>query len=299
MKLIKIAGGKYSAVINLSRGANAISLRYGDLPILREPKNLDEKPDSDYLYGMPLLFPVNRIEGGEFTFEGRKYSFGINEKKSGCYLHGILHSREFLLIESGESYVKAALNSDEGEIYEGFPHAFGIEFTYSLSDSGLDVRCEVFNRSDENMPSLIGYHTTFNSLLGENVLAKVPIKCEFERNMTVYLPNGKMPEPDSVTKKLSDGSFCPLSEPISRHYLADDGAITLEGGNIKIVYENCPELSYRLIYNGEAEEYICLEPQNCLINGVNKEIGEDAKKYDIIPPRSSIVYTSKIYITER
>ena len=298
MKLIKIAAGKYAAVINLSRGANAISLRYGELPILREPPSFDEKPDSDYLYGMPLLFPVNRIEGGEFTFEGRKYSFGINEKKTRCYIHGTVHSRDFQLIKSTESSVKAALYSEKGEIYEGFPHAFGIELTYSLSESGLDIICEVFNRSDENMPSLIGYHTTFNTLLGENTLARVPIKREFERNMSVYLPNGIMPDPDSVTIRLNDGSFCPLGEPISRHYLADDGNITLEGGNIKMVYENCPELSYRLIYNGAADGYICLEPQNCLINGVNKEIG-GAKKYDIIPPHSSIVYTSKIYITER
>ena len=299
MKLIKIAGGKYSATVNLSRGANAISLRYGEIPILREPPNFDEKPDSDYLYGMPLLFPVNRIEGGEFTFEGRKYSFGINEKKTGCYLHGTIHSREFQLIESSENSVKAALYSGEGEIYEGFPHAFGIELTYSLSEGGLDIRCEVFNRSDKNMPCLIGYHTTFNALLGENALARVPIKREFERNMAVYLPNGVTPEPDSVTAGLNGGTFCPLGEPISRHYMADDGDITLEGGEIKTVYENCRELSYRLIYNGAADEYICLEPQNCLINGVNKEIGGDAKKYDIIPPKSSIIYTSKIYITER
>ena len=139
MKLIKIAAGKYAAVINLSRGANAISLRHGELPILREPPSFDEKPDSDYLYGMPLLFPVNRIEGGEFTFEGRKYSFGINEKKTGCYIHGTVHSRDFQLIESTESSVKAALYSKKGEIYEGFPHAFGIELTYSLSESGLDI----------------------------------------------------------------------------------------------------------------------------------------------------------------
>ena len=36
--------------------------------------------DIVYLYGMPILFPVNRIENGIFDFEGRHYVFPIVAK---------------------------------------------------------------------------------------------------------------------------------------------------------------------------------------------------------------------------
>ena len=67
MNIYEITSGEYSAKINLSRGANCISLRnmrYHAL-ILREPDYSSEL-DNPYLYGMPILFPVNRIDGGCF-----------------------------------------------------------------------------------------------------------------------------------------------------------------------------------------------------------------------------------------
>lgn len=65
MNIIEIKSNTYTAKINLSRGGNCISL-YNvehDAHILREPDytNLD----SPFLYGMPILFPVNRISGGQ------------------------------------------------------------------------------------------------------------------------------------------------------------------------------------------------------------------------------------------
>ena len=74
MDIKRISCDGYEAYINLSRGANCISLRKNDFTILREPpQNYDL--DNPYLYGMPILFPVNRIEGAEFEFEGRHYQF--------------------------------------------------------------------------------------------------------------------------------------------------------------------------------------------------------------------------------
>ena len=69
-KLINLSGGGYSAVINLNRGANCISLRHeSGAVILREPEDPDVL-DNPYLYGMPILFPVNRIDNGCFTVAG-------------------------------------------------------------------------------------------------------------------------------------------------------------------------------------------------------------------------------------
>ena len=64
-KIIEIKSGNYISKINLSRGANCISLinKKYNANILREP-NYQSKIENPYFYGMPILLPVNRIENG-------------------------------------------------------------------------------------------------------------------------------------------------------------------------------------------------------------------------------------------
>ena len=71
----------YSAKINISRGANCIELKNSKYiaSILRKPDYTKEL-DTPYLYGMPVLFPVNRISGGKFEFEKREYKV-VNENQ--------------------------------------------------------------------------------------------------------------------------------------------------------------------------------------------------------------------------
>ena len=70
MRIIELKSNNYRAKINLSRGANCISLKNTEYngDILREPDY--DNLDNPYLYGMPILFPPNRISGGKFEFEG-------------------------------------------------------------------------------------------------------------------------------------------------------------------------------------------------------------------------------------
>lgn len=74
--IYEIKSGHYTALINLSRGGNCMSLRNSkyEADILREPDYTKEL-DNPYLYGMPILYPINRISDGRFEFEGRNYVF--------------------------------------------------------------------------------------------------------------------------------------------------------------------------------------------------------------------------------
>ena len=111
-----ITFGDWSGVIDLAHGANCISLRNSryDANLLREPPEGGEL-DNPYLYGMPILFPVNRIENGRFEFEGREYCFPINEPSTGCHLHGELHRMPFELVEESESRVVCCFRAEKGE----------------------------------------------------------------------------------------------------------------------------------------------------------------------------------------
>ena len=262
----------YSAQVNLSRGANCISLRHRKYRarILREPDSSREV-DNPYLYGMPILFPVNRIEGGEFEFEGRTYHFPVNEPETGCHLHGELHKMEFALLEKSDNRLLCSYRADVKAPYLNFPHEFEIRMEYELREDGFHHRTEIKNNSADNMPVFLGFHTTFQALFtrGSNALKK--------------------------------GDFSPFACAISRHYRSTKGGrmvIYDEKQNLSVVYENDVKYNFRLIYNGNADEYICLEPQNCLANCPNAPFSREEAGFDYLAPGESKTYTSAIYISE-
>ena len=302
MDIKRISGGGYVAYINLSRGANCISLRHEPTSsvILREPPKSYEL-DNPFLYGMPILFPVNRIENARFEFEGRQYVFPLNEPERNCHLHGTLHEKEFRISELTDSSLEAVFEA-EYEEYLGFPHKFEIRIKYSLSDGGFDKTVTVINHSDENMPCLLGFHTTFNARpFGKGVKTRVllDIEREYERNMENCLPTGVCPAPDRITTELTSGTFDPCSEPISRHYLAGGRLrINILSDKLGIHYENSSNLPFRLVYNREAKEFICLEPQTSLANSPSSPFTREEAGFSYIAPHSEKIFTSKIKIVE-
>ena len=304
---LRLSGGGYTAVIDLRRGANCTSLRHEgyDARILREPV-APWPGDNPFLYGMPILFPVNRISGGSFCFEGRQYTFPINEPATGCHLHGKLHETAFTLLDKQENRLLCSCAVAENSLYPGFPHAFEIRMEYALDRDGMHQRTEIINRSHTNMPVLLGFHTTFNTCFGMNssgrdIRVQAQIAEEYARNMKTYLPTGEKPAFDSVSNALNTGTFDPCSAPTSRHYRSTPGGrMVLYDGekDLSVVYENDEKFRFRLIYNGDASGYICLEPQTCLANCPNAPVSREEGGFGYIAPGASETYLSKIMITE-
>lgn len=249
---------------------------------------------------MPVLYPVNRIENGSFVFENRKYSFPINEPKTNCHIHGLLHEAQFSAVQVNESCIDCCY---EGQ-YADCQQKFRMELYYEISDSGLLQETTVTNLSDEDMPVFLGFHTTFNVPFvnnsdAKNIMVYVDSDLEVQRNMNTYLPTGKFPDPDEVTQNLKNGSFVSYGNPISRHYKAgESGLMEIYDvkNKLKVVYENDKKFGWRLIYNGNGEDYICLEPQTCMVNCQNSELDRSFTGFDCIKPGLSKKYVSKIYI---
>lgn len=298
--IITLTCGQMTAKINASRGANCISLRHEGhkVKILREP-DYDKGIDNPYLYGMPILFPVNRIEGGTFTFEGRHYCFPINEPNTNCHLHGVVHETPFAIVRQTDTEAVFRLEVAERE---GFPHKHTIELSYLLTENGLSLTTAITNHSETNMPCFLGFHTTFNVPFAEcsdskQVRVLADVTDLVERNMANYLPTGQILEDDVHTKEMQAGCFPALKLPMSRHYRAfGENRIQLidnEKG-FRVVYENSPDLAWRLFYNGNADAYICLEPQTCLVNCQNLPYDHDYSGFQWIAPGAARTYRSEI-----
>ena len=298
----KISFGEWSALIDLAHGANCVSLRnlrYG-AKLLRELPETEEA-DNPYLYGMPILFPVNRIEGGRFEFEGREYVFPINEPSTGCHLHGELHRLPFECVEKSNSGISCRFRTESGG-YLGFEHAFEIIMEYDLNENGFYHTVTLTNLSDKNMPVFLGFHTTFNTLFAsdsrpENIRVFADIDEEYERNMNInYLPTGNIPEVDDVSLALAKGEYRPFDSKISRHYRGH-GVMMLTDieKRVRMVYENDPKYAFRLIFNGGDEGYICLEPQTCLANCQNSPFSREESGFDFLKIGESNTYRSRIF----
>lgn len=304
MKIEQIAGGGYTASIHLSRGANCISLRHETLGVslLREP-DYSRELDNPYLYGMPVLFPVNRISGGRFEFDGRVYELPINEEKTGCTLHGELHAMEFRVDEQNADSITCSYRSNGDYAY--MPHDFSLRIQYSLSAEGMHQKTTVINHSDCRMPLFLGFHTTFNLAFAKNgkpehCLVFADIAQEIERNMTVYLPTGKVPEFDAVSRNLSRGALDPTVGAVSRHYRAAGGGkmgIFDPDAKLLLRYENDEKFGWRLIYNGDGTQYICLEPQTCMANCPNSPFDREFTGFSWLEPGEEREFISHISCT--
>ena len=303
--MIGIQCDDYTAQVDLKHGANCISLRNKkyDAEILHEPPANGEL-DNPYLYGMPILFPVNRIENGVFEFEGREYRFPINESATGCHLHGELHRIPFECVEATEHRLVCRYRAKSGE-YLDFPHAFEILQEYELTARGLSHTVTVTNLSDSNMPLFLGFHTTFNTRFTadgciEDICAFADIAEEFERNMAVdYLPTGVKPSFDAVSEALARGNYKPVSGKISRHYRGNGKmSLTDVKKGLRMVYDSDEKFGFRLIFNGGDEGYICLEPQTCLANCQNAPFPRSETGFDWIEAGKSKKYRSSIYLEE-
>lgn len=297
--IITLTCGQMTAKINASRGANCISLRHEGhkASILREPDY--EHFDNPYLYGMPILFPVNRIEGGSFTFEGRQYSFPINEPNTNCHLHGIVHETPFEVVKQTENEAIFRLNVAERK---GFPHNHTISLSYLLTETALSVTAAVTNHSQENMPCFLGYHTTFRVPFTEgadpkNTFVLADVSHLVERNMENYLPTGRILADDEHTEQMQEGTFPALKLPMSRHYRSfGEHRIRLmdKEKGLQVVYENDPDLGWRLFYNGNADAYICLEPQTCMVNCQNSDYDPAFSGFAFVAPGETKTYRSEI-----
>lgn len=297
--IITLTCGQMTARINASRGANCISLRHAGhkAAILREPDY--EHFDNPYLYGMPILFPVNRIEGGAFTFEGREYTFPVNEPNTGCHLHGVVHETAFEVVEQTETKAVFRLDVEERK---GFPHKHTIELSYSLSETGLSITTAITNHAAENMPCFLGYHTTFRVPFIEgadpkNIFVQADVTDLVERNLETYLPTGRILPDDEHTAEMQNGQFPALKLPMSRHYRAFGQEriqlIDTEAA-LKVVYENGADMGWRLFYNGNADEYICLEPQTCMVNCQKLPYDHSFSGFAFLAPGERREYHSEI-----
>ncbi len=295
---VTIRGGGYEASFRSDLGGNCYRLVNEGLgaDILRHPEDEEQLFSEIFLFGNAILFPPNRISGASFEFEGRKYVFPLNERSTGCHLHGELYKTRFEVEELSESSVTFSYECRAGE-YLGFPHAFRIRRIYTLDERGLTECTEMCNLSGLNMPYMLAFHTTFNLPFvcgGEGASLKMPVGREQLRNEK-YLPTGEYAKGRERERALSDGSYRLSQSAVSALYesAASDTVITDEKTGRKIVYSASNEYGYRLLWQRVGGAFVVTEPQTSAIDLFHLDTPPSENGLIVIPPNSSVrTYTA-------
>lgn len=263
----------YEAWIDME-GASCIRLARPSLGLesLRTPEGAVENP---FLYGMPPLFPPNRIRDGRFSFAGQPYQLPVNEPERGCFLHGTLHGEPFMLAEYSAG--RAVLTYREGAgKYLGFPHAFHMEIAYTLDEHGLSQMVRVTNNSPRPMPFGLAFHTTFrlpfaSGSRAEDVRLQIDLGEEILRDDARLLPTWETATDTPLHRQAANGTLVPVHCTISRHFAQGNAhrmTLTDTRTGARIVYET-PDYGYWMLYNGGAQDLLCVEPQTWVIDAPN------------------------------
>ena len=291
---VQFTAGGYEAIMVPSVGANVVKLKHlaTGIEILRTPEadEMDNFKERPQIYGLPLLFPPNRIADGTYTFEGRKYQYPITIPAQNNYHHGIIKGEPFDVSRTvdgdGFAGVEAVYysNAFNNAIFRDFPHEFCCRMIFRLDADGLHQTTVFENLSDKDMPVGMGFHTPI----------RVPFTADGKASdYRLRLSVGKrmeMNERTLPTEKLLD--FTPAEAPLRTEGIAPCGeamewalvneTLTVDGHpyNGAIMTDTasgwsaCYEVDENFKYwtfwnNGGNVPYACPEPQSWATNAPN------------------------------
>lgn len=311
--------GAYEAAVLPAVGANLIAFRdhVNGYTFLHEPAagEMDDFRERPGTHGIPVLFPPNRYEDGTFTWNGRTYTFPVNEERTGNHLHGFFHTAVWDVEDFGvnktESYVSLKISIDENHgIYAYLPHRFTIRLRYALNVNGLLQHVSVHNEGTDAMPCMIAFHTAINAPFAANSKPEdyrftLTTGKRWELNERM-LPTGAYQPLSAGEEAMKSTGLSPYWESMDNHYTAvpqngrNQMALTDTNNNVTLVYDVGTAYKQWMIWNnGCTPEFFCPEPQLNLVNAPNVDLPDEEKGFVALEPGGIWETSSRLYVRKQ
>ena len=281
--VLRLNSCAWQAEIVASVNANMISLKHlpDGLELLRAPGSMAALRAKPEVYGIPALLPPNRIAGGEFSCNGRRYSLPVNEAGRANHIHGVLLGRPFKIEEAweqaGNAFAKLSFMFDAHDIaFNGYPHEFKATLEYSFTAQEVSQRFSLENLSSSPMPFGLGFHTAFR-VQAPDFAAEIPAgDGQWELAADTRLPTGRLiPWLDGEDFR-QDGGRPVASAPVACHFpLQGTGAVhdlrlRSPSRGLEIVYSFDSAYKHCAVWNdGGGKGFVCIEPMTWMTNAPN------------------------------
>ena len=293
--------GFFRAEVVPEIGGNVISLRHSasGTKLLREPAELRELAKVPEQFGLPVLFPPNRIEDGKFTFEGRDCRLPVNETAMHNHLHGLVVGKAWNVVSADDNSVelKFVFSQTDPE-YEGFPFAFTLKRELILTGTGLLDRMTVTNRGKWNMPLGLGYHSAFPANPAQVRLSAGPDQFEIGAR---YLPTGRRIVWEGIDPRkwfdpggINAGFHMRAGSVISEDGTAFHGAeIRYKSGLLRYITDEKFGFWYTWNRRGQGD-FISLEPVSWMANALNQPGPPEETGVRVLAPSSEITFLNEL-----
>lgn len=319
---VEISAMGYTAYIAYEVGSNMIRLhddKDGVEVVRFNPNNtIDDIMKSPEVWGLPSLYLPNRFADGILKTSDSEYHLPVNEKAPyNNHIHGFLHKRKHSVVEHGSdessAYVKTEYLYDENdEFYQYLPIKFKAEYTFKVSDRGLDYRVTFTNLSDKKMPMSFATHTTINSPFVDgaeekDITINVPagLKCELNERC---LPTNKLLPLTDWDLAYKNGTQCPVLQDISNDmYTAEHN--TLDGKDFygvictdtasgkRLCYEVDEKFKFWIVWNDRGfNKYFCPEPMTAMIDAPNLPLPNETTGYYELSPNEQYSLTERFFV---
>ena len=317
--IVELTCGKYTATIAAFNGSNIMRMQDNEngIDFFRNDPTFtaEDYQNNAEVYGFPSLYLPNRLAGGVLKVSDHTYKFPCNDPL-GNHLHGFLHKREHKIV-AAEVTENAAVAKTEyvydnkDPFYKTFPVKFKAEYTFKLSENGMEYSFTITNLSKRQLPYGVCNHTAMKGPFTENGKAEdmrlyVPIgdKVQLDEHC---IPTCEFMALDNHDKQYLTGSMVPVGQDIDNDmYFAENGTAdgkpfygiiatdTASGKQIR--YEVCKDFKFWIIWNDHGDKgYFCPEPMSWIIDAPNLPLSESESGYTELAPGESSTVTEKIY----
>jgi len=301
MNALTLDNGFFRAEVVPEIGSNVISLRHlaTGAKLLREPADLRELERFPEQFGLPVLFPPNRIEDGKFTFEGRACRLPVNETAMNNHLHGLAVGKAWNLVAHTEHSAELTCDfSPANPEYEGFPFAFTLKREVVLTGTGLLDRMTVTNRGKWNMPLGLGYHSTFPANPAQVRLGAGPGQFEIGER---YLPTGRLAAWEGIDpRKWFDPSGINAGFHMRAESVITENGTLLHGAEIRyksglLRYITDEKFGFWYTWNRRGQgDFISLEPISWMANALNQPGPPEETGVRVLAPSSEITFLNEL-----
>lgn len=311
----------YEAIIVPSMGANLVKLynKQKLVDILRTPTpdEMETFMSRPQIFGVPLLFPPNRIEDGKYSFAGKDYEYPITIPAQNNYHHGIIKSQPFTVTRTrfSSDAVEVELsffsNRINNAIFANFPHEFVCKIRIILTDNELTHIVTFSNSGTEPMPLGVGFHTPIRLPFLEGT-DKSDYKLRLSAGKRWELSERSLP-----TEKLLDLSEeesllrtegmtvtgKPIEIALTDEAIMENGKpyhgaiLTNTKENISVYYEVDKEFKHWTLWNNGGEvDWVCPEPQTWAINAPNLNLPREITGLQAIGAGKTWSGTTRFYV---
>ncbi|MCX6180842.1 MAG: aldose 1-epimerase [Bacteroidetes bacterium] len=226
------------------------------------------------------LFPFpNRINKGEYLFEGKSYQLNVNFPNEGNAIHGLVCESAFEILSESNNNKEASVTLQyiSNGKDKGYPFKYKLTVVYVLNDKGFSCKTIAENIDAVAIPIGDGWHPYFK--LGGKV-DELSVQIPSAQIVLVndkMIPNGLTSESDQFTKstKIANHQFDTCYKLEEKEGIQKVELIN-ESEKIKLqVWQESGKNKYNFvqIYTPPSRDSIAVEPMTCMPDAFNNKHG--------------------------